>query len=67
MAARSIPPITLSKVLIVEGRDEELFFTAALKKHLSISDIQVLPIGGKTLLTGSLKALKNDPGFPIVH
>jgi hypothetical protein len=36
------------KLLIVEGRDEELFFTAALRDYLGLTDIQVMPIGGKT-------------------
>ncbi len=55
------------KLLIVEGKDEENFFTAALTNYLNIGDIQVLPIGGKTLLTGSLSALKNDPAFSAVQ
>ena len=33
------------KLLIVEGSHEESFFNAALKDHLSIFDVQVLPIG----------------------
>lgn len=55
------------KLLVVEGKDEENFFKAALTNHLTIPDIQVLGIGGKTLLTGSLIALKNDPAFPAVQ
>ncbi len=54
---------TKTKLLIVEGKDEENFFTAAFS-HLGINDIQVLPIGGKTNLKGNLKALKLDPAFP---
>jgi hypothetical protein len=59
--------IARPKLLIVEGRDEENFFTAALNNHLGLADVQVLPIGGKTQLTGSLKALKLDPAFPTVQ
>jgi hypothetical protein len=55
------------KLLIVEGRDEEMFFGAALTDHLGLTDIQVLPIGGKTLLTTNLAALVNDPLFPSVQ
>jgi hypothetical protein len=67
MAAGSIPPIRLLKILIVEGRDEENFFTAGLTRHLGILDVQVLAVGGKTLLPGSLKVLRNDPAFPNVQ
>lgn len=54
--------ITESKILIVEGVDEERFFQSYFD-YISISDIQILPIGGKTLLPDSLKALKVDPNF----
>jgi hypothetical protein len=55
-----------SKLLIVEGRDEQLFFEAALRDHLGLTDIQVMPIGGKTRLTGDLKALVNQILFPTI-
>jgi hypothetical protein len=55
------------KLLIVEGRDEGMFFEAALANHLGLTDIQVMPIGGKTLLTQNLSALVNDPLFPTVQ
>ena len=55
--------ITKSKIMIVEGRDEELFFDAVLTRHLRIADVQLLGIGGKTKLTQNLKALANDSGF----
>jgi hypothetical protein len=54
------------KLLIVEGRDEELCFEAALRDHLGLTDIQVLGIGGKTQLTRNLKALIADPDFGSV-
>jgi|GEM_PF-1950074 len=47
------------RLLIVEGRDEEEFFSALLEK-LKINEIQVLGIGGKSLLKDRLKALKID-------
>ena len=53
-----------SKLLIVEGRDEQLFFEAALRDHLGLTDIQVMPVGGKTRLTRSLEILVNDTSFP---
>lgn len=58
--------IEAKKLLIVEGRDEENFFKAAFLSPLRIQDVQILPIGGKTLLVGNLKGLRNDPAFPDV-
>ena len=55
------------KLLIVEGKDEENFFAAALTAHLGLADVQVLSIGGKTLLTRNLNALTNDPAFSMVQ
>ena len=54
--------ITQPCILVVEGRDEENFFSALLD-HLGIRDIQVLGIGGKTNLTMNLKALVHAPKF----
>ena len=54
--------ITKSKILIVEGTDEEKFFEAYFK-FLSISDIQALPIGGKTLLPDYLDVLITNSNF----
>jgi hypothetical protein len=54
------------KLLIVEGRDEEEFFKAALRDHLGHTDIQVMPIGGKTSLTDNLLALVGDAKFTTV-
>ena len=55
--------IQLEKLLVVEGKDEENFFSAALDNHLKRLDIQILGIGGKTLLAANLKALIRDPNF----
>lgn len=54
--------ITKSKLLLVEGRDEEEFFNAFLK-HLNIIDVQVAGIGGKYNMRPRLKALSKDKGF----
>jgi len=59
--------IDAPKLLIVEGRDEELFFGALLRDHLGRDDVQVLPIGGKTLLRDNLQALIRDPRFSEVE
>jgi hypothetical protein len=60
------PEIKESKLLIVEGRDEQLLFEAALQEHLGLTDIQVMPIGGKKQLTRSLEILVNDARFPLI-
>jgi hypothetical protein len=54
------------KLLIVEGREEQFFFEAALRDHLGLTDIQVMPIGGKTLLTRNLTGLTSNPDFARV-
>lgn len=59
--------ITRPKLLIVEGRDEQAFFEAALADYLGLGDIQVMAIGGKTLLRPSLEVLVRDPLFPSVQ
>lgn len=49
-------------ILVVEGKDEELFF-GALIKHLGLESFQILPIGGKDKLQQSLQALAKASGF----
>jgi len=65
MPAKGKIRIISSRLLVVEGKDDEGFFSA-FTRHLNLSDIQILPIGGKTLLRGSLKALKEAQGFEDV-
>jgi len=55
--------ITKIKILIVEGVDEANFFKSYLENYLSISDIQILPLGGKTLLPHFLDVLIMDQNF----
>lgn len=52
-------------VLVVEGREEELFF-GALIKHLGLQKVQTMPIGGKEQLRRNLRALVLSPGFSEV-
>jgi hypothetical protein len=60
-------PITRSRVLLVEGKDEVNFFIALLK-HMGIGDdVQVLEVGGKDKFPDELPAFLNDPGFPRVR
>ena len=59
--------IVRPKLLVVEGRDEEMFFDAALRDLLGLTDIQILPIGGKTQLTQNLLSLVNDVDFLTVQ
>jgi len=53
------------KLLIVEGKEDELFFSAFCH-HLGLNDIQVLSIGGKTNLLRNLTALKKATNFSQV-
>ena len=51
-----------SHLLLVEGKDDEGFFQAFLNQ-LGLTNIQVLPIAGKTKTRENLKALVVSPGF----
>ncbi|MDI6793302.1 MAG: hypothetical protein QME81_10610, partial [bacterium] len=53
------------KILVVEGIDEKLFFSALIS-HLNLTGIQILPIGGKTQLRSNLKALQIPKDFASV-
>ncbi len=57
--------ITAPAILVVEGKDEESFFSA-LADDLALTVLQVLGIGGKTQLRANLKALRDAPGFASV-
>ncbi len=50
------------KLLIGEGREEQIFFTAFLA-HLNISDVQIEQYGGKQKLPSYLRNLRNIPGY----
>lgn len=54
--------ITQPKIIIVEGIEDKMFFQS-LCNTISLSNIQILPIGGKTLLADRLTALSKDPSF----
>lgn len=54
--------ISKSRVIITEGREDELFFDALIN-YLTLNDIQILPIGGKTELRKYLRALIKVSGF----
>lgn len=58
--------IRKTRLLIVEGKDDEAFFDA-LVNRLGLQEIQVTGIGGKTKLRARLKALTNDPHFRNVQ
>lgn len=61
------PPVTIEKpnLLVVEGRDDQEFFEALLK-NVALSEIQVLPVGGKTKLRKNLKGLVATENFHAV-
>lgn len=61
MAVKIVKP----NLLVVEGREDELFF-GAFVEHLNLENIQILPIGGKTKLRDNLGALVTSPNFSNV-
>lgn len=54
------------RLLLVEGKDEVNFFTAALQNHLRLGGIQVIDYSGKTNLSSFLRTLAADSGFASV-
>lgn len=58
--------IQKSRLLIVEGKDEEEFL-GALIADLGLQEIQVAGIGGKTKIRQNLKALVRRPSFSRVE
>jgi len=58
--------IQKSRLLIVEGRDEEEF-VSALIADIGLQEIQVAGIGGKTKIRQNLKALVRRPSFSRVE
>ena len=58
-------PIAATRILLGEGKEEELFLQALLK-HLGIAGVQVENYEGKPKLAPYLRALKNRPGFAQV-
>ena len=58
----SLEPVTRSKVLIVEGKDEQRLFSVLLDR-LNLSNFDVRPLGGRDKLRPNLEALKKTSGF----
>lgn len=58
-------PISKPKLLLGEGADNAMFFTALLD-HLKISDVQVEEYGGKQSLHSSLRSFVKRPDFQQV-
>jgi len=58
--------ISKSRLIVVEGKEDKLFFDALIN-YLSLNDIQVLPMGGKTELRKYLEALVIASGFDGVR
>jgi hypothetical protein len=57
--------IQSDKLLIVEGTHEQKLFEKIFEK-IHLSGVQILPIGGKTLIGNNLKILQSDPKFECV-
>lgn len=53
-------------LLVVEGKDEELFL-GEFVKFLALKDLQVMPVGGKTKMRRDLGAVVDLPGFTDVE
>jgi len=51
--------------LIVEGKEEELFFSSLLNE-IAIDSIQIFPIGGKTKLRDHLEAFTDSPAYSSI-
>ncbi|MEW6664576.1 MAG: DUF3226 domain-containing protein [Thermodesulfobacteriota bacterium] len=63
---RRVLQIVKTKLLIVEGKDEELFLTAMLG-HLNMDDVQVAEVGGKGNIRPALKEIAKEPAFSKVE
>lgn len=55
--------ITKAKLLLVEGKDETIFFQAFLKKSDLLEEIQIIEVGGTGNFKTELQALINRTGF----
>ncbi|MET1249223.1 DUF3226 domain-containing protein [Sporolactobacillus sp. STCC-11] len=62
--------ISKRRLLLVEGKDEEIFFDALYRENNqltdNLSDIQIIPVNGKDNFKFKLLALTNTSGFDIV-
>lgn len=55
-------------IILVEGtHDKDFVDQLLLEHHLASAQVQVLPLGGKTILGSSLRILVNDPAFSEVQ
>lgn len=57
--------IRKDKLLIVEGKEDQLFFEALLQA-MNLNNIQVIPLGGKDRFKSGIRALALMPGFSRV-
>lgn len=56
---------TKPNLLLVEGKTDELFFSA-LNKHLGFHDIQIIDVGGTSKFQKRLEAISVSPKFHII-
>ena len=56
-------PVTSPRLLLVEGTHEEHFIEALIRTMQDVTDLQVLPIAGKTQLPQYLRGLVRDRKF----
>jgi hypothetical protein len=57
------PPISKSKVILVEGQDEVHVFLALLKKEELQAEIEVREMAGRRNLSRAVKTVTDDPGW----
>lgn len=60
-------PLLKNKILLVEGKDECLFFKAFLTRIRLIDEIQIFDSGGITNIKDRLADIKKMSGFPRVN
>lgn len=58
--------IKSTKILAVEGQDEWYFFKEMLEKHLKITDVQLIDIGGESNFEKEFATISILPGFSSV-
>jgi hypothetical protein len=65
MAIR-VTPLTASKLVLVEGKDEERSLTA-LARELGVADVDIREIGGKSAWPATISTVGSVSGFRDVH
>ncbi len=62
----TLKPIAAPRVLLVEGNDEDRFFSSLIEKT-DLEDIQIIPTGGVQKFQRRLPILKKTPEYNAVQ